>query len=185
MLNTYCLFKKNFFFYWNRVDLQCCVSFRYRGKWFSHVLGRSIASDSVTPWTVAPPGRNTGVGCHSLFHIFPTQGLNRGLLHCRQILYHLSHQGIPIQLYIDINIYRYKYMCVCAQSLSCVWLLVTTWTVACQAPRSMGFSRQKFWSGLPFPPPGDLPNPGIEPTSPASPSLAGRFFTTEPPRSIL
>jgi len=45
---------------------------------------------------------------------------------------------------------------------------VTPWTVAYQAPPSMGFSRQEYWSGLPFPSPGDLPDPGIEPTSPAS-----------------
>jgi len=51
------------------------------------------------------------------------------------------------------------------------------WTVACQALLSMGFSRQEYWSGLPFPFPGDLPNPGIKPTSPA---LAGRFFAVEP-----
>ena len=54
------------------------------------------------------------------------------------------------------------------------------WIFSCQALLSMGFSRQEYWSGLPFPPPGDLPNPGIKPMSPA---LAGRFFTTElPPR---
>ena len=57
-------------------------------------------------------------------------------------------------------------------------LFVTPWTVACQTPLSMGFSWQKYWSGLPFPSPGDLPNPGIAPVSPA---LAGGFFTTEPP----
>ena len=50
--------------------------------------------------------------------------------------------------------------------------------VYCQAPLSMGFSRQEYWSGLPLHSPGDLPNPGIKP---ASPALAGRFFTTEPP----
>ena len=56
----------------------------------------------------------------------------------------------------------------------------TPWIFSCQALLSMGFSRQEYWSGLPFPPPGDLPNPGIKPMSPA---LAGRFFTTElPPR---
>ena len=55
----------------------------------------------------------------------------------------------------------------------------TPWTAACQAPVSMEFSRQEYWSGLPFPPPGDLPNPGIEPVSPTSPALAGRVFTTE------
>ena len=54
----------------------------------------------------------------------------------------------------------------CGMSLSHVQLLVTTWTVAHQAPLSMGFSRQEHWSGLPCPPPGDLPNPGIKPRSP-------------------
>ena len=53
------------------------------------------------------------------------------------------------------------------KSLSRVQLFVTPWTVAHQAPPSMGFSRQEYWSGLPFPSPGDLPNSGIEPRSPA------------------
>ena len=67
--------------------------------------------------------------------------------------------------------------CVCAESLqSC--LTVTPWTVAHQDPLSMGFSRQEHWSGLSCPPPGDLPSPGIELTSPVSPALAGGFFTT-------
>ena len=57
-----------------------------------------------------------------------------------------------------------------------VWLFETPWTVACQASLSMGFSRREFWSVLPFPPPGDLPNPGVEPESFTSPALAGRFF---------
>ena len=59
-----------------------------------------------------------------------------------------------------------------------VQLVATLWTIARQASLSMGFSRQKYWSGLPFPSPGDLPNPGIEPESLMSPALAGRFFTT-------
>ena len=62
--------------------------------------------------------------------------------------------------------------------LSCIGLFVTPWIVAHQASLFMGFSRQECWSGLPFPPPGDLPDPGIEPESPASPALAGEFFTT-------
>ena len=57
-------------------------------------------------------------------------------------------------------------MCVC-QSLSRVQLFATPWTVAHRAPLSMGFSRQEYWSGLSCPPPGDLPDPGIEPRSPA------------------
>ena len=56
-----------------------------------------------------------------------------------------------------------------------VWLFVTPWTVARQAPLSMGFSRQEYWSEWPCPPPRDLPDPGIEPRSPVSPALAGRF----------
>ena len=58
---------------------------------------------------------------------------------------------------------------------------VTNSLGAHQAPLSMGFPRQEDWSGLPFPPPRDLPNPGTEPESTESPALAGRFFTTEPP----
>ena len=61
---------------------------------------------------------------------------------------------------------------------SCVWLFVTLWTVALQAPLSMGFSRQEHWSGLPCPPPGDLPDPGTEPVSLLSAALAAGFFTT-------
>ena len=59
-----------------------------------------------------------------------------------------------------------------------VWLFVTLWTAARQAPLSMGFSRQEYRSGLPFPSPGDLLYPGIKPTSLTSPALAGEFFTT-------
>ena len=54
---------------------------------------------------------------------------------------------------------------------------VSPWTVACHAPLSMGFSRQQYWSAVPFPSPRDLPDPGSEP---ASPAFASRFFTTEP-----
>ena len=70
---------------------------------------------------------------------------------------------------------------VLAVLLSCfsfVWLFATLWTVAHQAPLSTGFSRQEYWSGLPFPVPGDLPNPGIEPESLMSPTLTAGFLTT-------
>ena len=62
---------------------------------------------------------------------------------------------------------------------SCVRLCATLWTVTCQAPLSMRFSRQEYRSGLPYPSPGDLPDPGIEPVSLMSPALAGRFLTWE------
>ena len=70
---------------------------------------------------------------------------------------------------------------VSAQSFSCVRLFMTSWTVARQAPFSMGFSRQEYWRGLPFPTPGDLSSLGIKSLSPAYPALASRFLTTEPP----
>ena len=69
-------------------------------------------------------------------------------------------------------------MCVCGLNcFSCVQLFVTLWIVA-KAPLSMRFSRQEYWSGLPCPPPGDLPDPGIEPSSLKFLALAGGFFTT-------
>ena len=68
--------------------------------------------------------------------------------------------------------------CAHSQSLSCFWPFATPWTITRQAPLSVEFSRQEYWSGQSFPPPGDLPDPGIEH---ASPALAGGFFfTTEP-----
>ena len=64
-------------------------------------------------------------------------------------------------------------------------LFATPWTVARQAPLSMGFSSQEHWSGLPCPPPGDLPDLGIEAASLTSPAMAGRFFTTSAPWEAL
>ena len=65
--------------------------------------------------------------------------------------------------------------------LNHVQLFLTLWTVAYQAPLSIEFSRQEYWSGLPFPLPEDLSDPGIKPASPMSPALAVEVFTTEPP----
>ena len=67
---------------------------------------------------------------------------------------------------------------VCACVLSHVQAFVTPWTIACQASLSMNFPRQEYWSGLPFPAPGDLPEPGVKPMSLVSRALAGSFFTS-------
>ena len=72
-------------------------------------------------------------------------------------------------------------MCV----LSHIQLFVTPWSVDCQAPLSMKFSRQEYWSGLPFPPPGDVPDPRIEPKSPAPLAFTGRFLATSAPWEAL
>ena len=144
--------------------------------WDSEESEKWIMSDSLRPDGLSPmsflhpwdfPGKNTGVGCHFLLQeIFPTQGLNPGLPHCRQMLYCLSHQVSP-------KVCKERWICIHAV-YSVVFPLFGT-------PLSMGFPRQEYWRGLPFPTPGDLPNPGIEPASPGSLALAGRFFTTAPP----
>ena len=72
----------------------------------------------------------------------------------------------------------YKSLCWVPSHFSRVQLFATQWTVACQAPLSIGFFRQEYWSGLPCPSPGDLLNPGTEPQSLMSPALAGGFFIT-------
>ena len=73
------------------------------------------------------------------------------------------------------------YIDLCCAVLSCsAQLFVNPWTVIHQAPLSMGFSRPEYFSGLPCPPPGNLPNPGIKPMSITSPPLTGRLFTTSP-----
>ena len=80
-----------------------------------------------------------------------------------------SLNGLPLKVRGSV----FQPYCVHVQSLSRVQVSATPWTVAHQAPLSMGFSRQEYWSGLPCPPPEDLPSSGFEPTSPA---LAGRLY---------
>ena len=102
----------------------------------------------------------------------------------RQILYHPSHQGSPIYVFVYVRMYVcVLYVCVlCAQSCPTVydpWVQANS--VTHQALLSMEFSKQEYWSRLPFPTPGDLPNPSIEPLCLESPAFAGGFFTTVPP----
>ena len=104
-------------------------------------------------------GRNTGVSCHALLQgIFPTQGLNPHLTSLALaggfFTTSTTHLGRP----------QHKVAGVC-QPLSRARLFASPWTGAHQAPLSTGFSKQGYWSGLPFPSRGDLPNPGIEPRS--------------------
>ena len=76
---------------------------------------------------------------------------------------------------------KQTYSCAVLSHFSHVQLFVTLSTIACQAPLSMGFSRQEYWSGLPCPPPGNLPNPATEPMSSVSPALQVDCLPTEPP----
>ena len=90
---------------------------------------------------------------------------------------HLPHYML---VFLNVNSLSHESL-FCCVSLSCVRDFVTPWTVARQAPLSLEFSRQEYCRGSPFPPPGDLPDPGIASASLASPALASRFFTTVPP----
>ena len=91
-----------------------------------------------------------------------------------------NHRQYWILLLLGLFLPTYTYLCVCAPSLSHVQLFVTPWTVDHHAPLSTGFSKQEYWSDLPFTSPGDLSHPWIEPMSLESPALAGGWFTTAP-----
>ena len=90
------------------------------------------------------------------------------------LILRIKQTGSENPVYISGN----STQCSEVKSLSRVRLFATPWTVAYQASPSMGFSRQEYWSGLPFPSPGDLPDPGIEP---GSPTLEADALTSEPP----
>ena len=102
----------------------------------------------LCPWDFS--GKNTGVGCHALLQgIFLTQGLNPGLLHCRRILYHLSHLGSPSNNYLTIIHHEN----------STEFYLMEIYPICMgDTPLSMRFSRQEYWSGVPLPSPDTLKN---------------------------
>ena len=104
--------------------------------------------------------------------VFPT----KYLVHSIKIFAKILNQ---LQFYWMYTMWLTLFLCVCAKSLSPVQLFATLWTVACQAPLSMGFSRQENESGLPCPPAEVLPNPGIKPPSPAAPAFLEDSFTAE------
>ena len=99
----------------------------------------------------------------------------------KQILMHCCGiRGNSMEASQKIKKYNYRNACV----LSHVWFFATPWTAACQSPVSTGFFQQEYWSGLPSPPPGDLPNPEIKPVSPTSPALQADCLLLSPRGSI-
>ena len=91
----------------------------------------------------------------------------------------LGKSGFAVFARMTLSIYCIQHACMLSH-FSCVQLFETLWTVGHKAPLSMGFFRQEYWSGLPCPPSGDLPDLGIEPVSPASPALQMDSLPTEP-----
>ena len=108
-------------------------------------------------------GKNTRLGCHALLQgTFPTQGSNPHLL-----CFLFWQAGSLPRSQQGIHGTKIKRMISEVKVTQSCQTLATPWTVAHKVPLSMGFSRQDYWSGLPFPSPGDLPDPGIEPMTPA------------------
>ena len=144
------------------------------------VLSHSVTSSSLWPRGLQPtrllcpwdsPAKNTGVGCHALVPgISTTQESNPGLPHCRWILYCLSHQEAQ----------KMPVLCLVIQSCSALCNPMDLQPTRLLCP--WGFSRQKYWSGLPCPRSRDLPNPGIKPKSPAL--QVDFFLQPEPPEKV-
>ena len=148
------------------------------------VLSHSVVSNSLQPFELQPTRFlclwNSQARILELVAIFLLQGIFQTqvsnlhllcLLHCRQILYRLSHHRSLIYMKNE----RKK-----VKSLNRAGPFSTPWTVACWVPLSMGFSRQEYWSGLPFPSPVNLSVPGIEPESP---TLQADSLPSEPPEN--
>ena len=133
----------------NPLQYSCLENPMDRGAWVATVHG--VLQARVLEWVAVPTSRESSPS---------TDQTHVSSISCtgRQVLYHYCHLG--------------SHSWVCMGTQSCLTLCNPSTTVY-QAPRSMGFSMQEFWCASPFPSPGDLPNPGIEPTSPASPALAG------------
>ena len=166
-----------------KVDLQCHGQEPHTAEWLLGTLQVSLYLLShittIHTWTNYSPQGNTPRWTSYTwnFQVWFSEGLPCLLLAWLQVP--------PAQLLTYTLLQRAFFFChpevACMCVLSCAVRSnsETLWTVALQAPLFTGFSRQEYWSGLPFPSPGDLPSTGIEPKSPVSPVLAGRFFTTE------
>ena len=145
-------------------------------------------SDSVQPHRQKPtrlphpwdsPGKNTGVGCHFLLQCMKVKSESEVTQLCPTLSDHMdcSLTGSSILGIFQARVLEWDAIAF-SNELSRVQLFATPWTAAYQAPPSMGFSRQEYWSGLPFPTPGDLSDPGIESRSPA---LQADSSPSEPP----
>ena len=151
------------------------------------------ARQEGTVWGPSPDGRSGQVGAvgstgspqvHKLTNPSDTCTMSTGHGSCFRKLAGNRHRWLESTWEVQAAAFissvspGSRGVCVPAKSLSRVWPFETLWAVAHEAPLSMGFSRQEYWSGLPCPSPGDLPDPRIEPASLMSPALAGRFCTT-------
>ena len=169
------------------------------------VLSCSVLSGSYWPHDCSPPGssvhgdspgKNTGVDCHALLQgVLPISGIKPRSPELQADSLPSEPPGKPKNTGVgslfllqrilptqELNWGLCEIKTDTVSVLSHIWLFATPWTVACQAPLSMGILWARILSGLPCPPPGDLSNPGIEPRSPALPEDS---LSSKPPRKPL
>ena len=138
--------------------------------------------DLLAPCRILFFGSMRTLSC-SMWYLVPWQGMKlRPPALGAQSLSHWTTREVPrgrsvLLSLLILLVFISMHECVISR-LSCVQFFATLWTVAHQVPLTTGFSRQEYWSRLPCPPPGDLPDPGLETASLLSPALAGGFFTT-------
>ena len=146
-------------------------------------------SDSVQPHRRQPtgprrpwdsPGKNTGVGCHFLLQYMKVKSESEVTQSCPTLSdpRDCSLPGSSIHGIFQARVLEWDAIAFSVSRFIHVQLCATLWTAALQAPLSAGFSRQEYWSGLPFPTPGNLPNLGLNPLK--SPALADGLFITSP-----
>ena len=149
----------------------------------------SVVSDAVRPHSWQPtrmprpwdsPGKNTGVGCHFLLQCMKVKSESEVAQSCPALSDPMdcSLPGSSIHGIFQARVLEWGAIAFSVSYFSCVQFFVTLWTVACQAPLSVGFSRQEYCSGPPYLPLWDLPTQGLNPCPFMSPVLAGGFFTT-------
>ena len=126
---------------------------------------QAAAHQAPPPWD--SPGKNTGVGCHFLLQCMKEKSENEVPQSCPTFSMDCILPSSSIHGIFQARVLEWGAIDFSSQSHSYFQLFVTPWTVACQALLPMKFSRQEYWSEQPFPSPGDLPNSGIEPQSPA------------------
>ena len=141
------------------VNIICCLLSLLLPPYFIKMFPVSLrTANTVSIWRILNSANQLSLVSRFIFH----------------------RKKVETYIYVTIKLEYIPSMCECM--LSCftrVRLFATLWVIAHHSPLSVGFSRQEYWSGLPFPPPGDLLNPGIEP---ASPALQADSLPTEPPR---
>ena len=148
----------------NPLQYSCLENPMDRGTWWATIHGVTKSRDDLANNTHT----HTYTHTHTHTHTFD--------VHISSLVKCLS-----CPLWREIFVFYYcivRITCMCAQSLSCIWLFETPQTVACQTPHSMEFSKQEYWSGLPF------PTPGNQTQVSCSPELAGKFFITVPPWTL-